>query len=527
MMARMVTWSKFPLIAVVASLAACGGGGKKTYIDPPVRAELVLTSGQATITWESSDAQRRTLIARTLGSVEATPPDGGAVGDSLGSGFIVALTETERFVDNKLPDSCGPFAWHLWAQAEDGTWASSALTVRSLRGAHTLPPTAEVTDVVSAVEAGKLRLSWTPPEIGTNFVGVNVYRKIGSAPTGTNDATLVYSGASTATLDALSNLSATQSTFYAIYNCNECGKCGATAPTLEVPPVADGGVTLDISNLTAAVSADGQAVQLAWVSNAPRVKVLRKLNDVPSGLDDSSSEVVFDGPGTAASEAVTKLLPDGPLNPRLYTYRAWACSGTLCSGMPAKAELRLTLRQALKGGGYTLFMRHATAGVCMDNTALGKASNATTPNWWKSCDSTCAPNLAQQLTTSVSTGEITTLRTFFQTSGVLVSRVLSSEFCRAVQTAQGLGLSAPLEQSQALTYFVYDEADRCLDTMSLLGAAPAAGTNTLHVGHTQYAASCLNLDGLTASEVAVFRPEPGAPPRFVTRVLIGAWETLP
>ncbi|MGV3621436.1 MAG: hypothetical protein ACO1OB_11500 [Archangium sp.] len=521
----MVTWST-RLLAVVA-LSSCGGPGGKTFIDPPIRGEVMVSPGQAVITWDKSSEQNSTLIVRTLGTVEATAPENSPqVGEEVGAGIVLANTEDERFVDNSLPESCGPFAWHLWARHADGTWAPTALTVRSLRGAHTRAPTAEVTELASAIEGGKLRVQWTPPEIGTNFKGVNVYRRVGSPATKPDEGTLVYSGAASAMVETLANLSPSDTTYFSVFNCNDCGKCGATAPSIGVAPVRDGGVTLDISNLTATVN--GNDVELTWSSNAPRIKVLRKLNAEPSSINDAAAEVVFDGAGTSASEPVTKLIPHTPLNASVYTYRAWACVDALCSTTGVKTELRVTLKQALKAGGYTLFFRHGTANTCTDKTNLGNASNTTTPNWWKSCDANCSTGFAQQLTPPASDSELANVHTFFSTNGIAVSRVLSSEFCRAVKTAEGFDLGPPvIEETQALTYFVYAEATRCQDTVSLLGAQPQPGTNIVHVGHTQYATACANLDGLVTGEAAIFKPQLGAPPRFIARVIANEWVTLP
>lgn len=516
-------------LALFTLLAACGGPNGKTFVAPPNRGEVVVTPGQAVVTWEKSYTQHGTLVARTLGTVEATAPEGSPlVGDQLGGGYVVAVTEEGRFVDNRLPETCGPFAWHIWARHQDGTWAPNALTVRSLRGAHTLAPTAEVTGLAWAIEAGRLRLQWTPPEVGTNFKGVNVYRRVGAPPTRPDEGMLVYSGAASTAVEPLSSLSPTGTTYYAVFNCNDCGKCGATAPSVGVPPVVDGGVTLDIADLAAGVSADGASVQLSWRSNAPRVVVLRKLNGEPASPGDGAADVVFDGAGTSASEALTKLLPHTALNPAVYTYRAWACVDALCSQTGVKTELRVTLKQALKGGGYTLFFRHGTATTCADDTSLGDANTATVPNWWKRCDASCATATAQQLTPPASDAELANVRAFFSGNAIAVSRVLSSEFCRAMKTAEGFDLGPPvIEETQALTYFVYAEATRCQDTLSLLGAHPQPGTNLVHVGHTQYATACQNLDGLVFGEAAVFKPQLGAPPRFVARVVANEWSALP
>ncbi len=515
------------LLCLLPLLASCGGP-KPIYVEPPVRADLMVTPGTAVITWEKGLNAQSTLIARTLGTTEATMPDGGAVGDPLGAGVIVHDSEDTKFTDTNLPDSCGPFAWHLWSRAADGTWSKSPATVRSLRGAHTPPPTAEVTNLSSVFEGPNLRLSWTPPDVSTAFEGVTVLRKRGSAPTSVTDGTIVYAGPSSMTTDPLANLSPSTPTWYGVFNCNGCGRCGANAPSLAVIAPADGGVGLAISNLTAQRSADGQRVELAWTTTASAVKVLRRLNAAPTGPTDPSATVVFDGAGVATSERLDVLLPDLALDARRYTYAAWGCVGATCSTTPVTATFHFTLKQALQGGGYSLFFRHATATTCVDQTALGTASTTTSPGWWKRCDATCATATAAQLTPSVSDAELAAVQAFFATNGITVSQLHASEFCRAVRTAEGFGLDAGVvEQLPSLTPFVYDEVNRCRDASSLLNAAPPAGTNAVAVGHGDYPAACPVLDSLNFAEAAIYKPTLGAPPRFIARVGATQWGSLP
>lgn len=518
-------------LVVAVVLSACGGA-KPSYVEAPVRVDLVVTPATAALTWEKGLNAQSTLIARTLGTVEATAPAGGlAVGDELGGGVVLAVSEDTKFTDTNIPDGCGPFAWHLWSRAADGTWAKTAATVRSLRGAHTLAPTAEVTALTSSFEGSTLRLSWLPPEASTAFDGVTVVRKRGSAPTSVLDGMTVYNGPSSTVTDPLSALSASEPTFYGVFNCNLCGKCGARAPSLAVTAPVDGGPTLSISGLSATLSADGQRVQLAWTTGAPRVKVLRTHNGTPTGPDDASAVVVFDAAGSAASERLELLLPDLPLETHRYTYTAWGCTeapNVTCSTAPASAPFRATLKQALRGGGYALYFRHATATTCADQTTLGTASTTSSPGWWKRCDATCATATAAQLTPASSDGELAAISGFFADAGVAVGQVRTSEFCRAVQTAAGFQLDAGVvEQVPQLTYFVYEENNRCRDTSSLLNGAPTQGTNTVLVGHGEFPAACAVLDSLNFAEAAIYKPTLGAPPRYLARVSASQWATLP
>ena len=513
-------------LALAMVFTACGP--RITYVEPPTKVDLALAPGVATLTWQHGTNATTTLIARTLMNEEPTAPGAEIkVGDALGAtGVVLALGEDLKLIDANLPGGCGPFSWHLWGRAADGTWSTTAATVRSLRGAHTIAPTAQITNLTSAFEGDKVRLQWDPPELSTAFELVKVFKKANSAPMSVNEGTLLYSGPSSSTTDLVRNLSSTP-TYYAVFNCNSCENCGAMAPSVSVVSPTDGGVSLSITGLTTALSADKQSFELSWNTTAPRVKVLRTLNGPATSLTDANAVVVFDGAGAGTTERLDRLLPNLPLTARTYTYTAWACVGTLCSTTPATTTRAITLKQALQGGGYTLFFRHATAGTCADNLSLGNASVTTSPNWWKSCNAICGTATAEQLSPALSPAELAQVQTFFQTNAIPVSHVLSSEFCRAVRTAEGFAFGPQVEQVTALTKFVYDEPNRCLDAISLLNAPPAQGTNAVHVGHVEYPAACAVLDSLEPAEAAIYKPSFGAPPRFIARLTPLQWGLLP
>ncbi|MFO0599850.1 MAG: hypothetical protein U0228_31365 [Myxococcaceae bacterium] len=511
-------------VVTLAALLACGG---HTFVEPPLRPAADITPGLAKLSWENGVNSKATLIARTSSMADPTAPVGDVdVGATLGDATVLAYTDALAFTDNKLPTECGPFAWHLWGRGADGTWSKTASTVRSALGQHTLPPTAEVTGLTTVPEGSRLHLYWTLPDVSTGFKTVTVVRKNGTAPTGPNDGTVVYEGPSDQAVDQLSNLSP-GGTWYAVFNCNACGKCGTTATTVQVSPPSDGGVTLDVSNLSARISADRQHVELSWTATAP-VKVLRTVNAMPSGPTDINATLLFDGTGSMVTERLDALLPHLPLAPQRYRYTVWACAGTHCSATPASVEFTFGLKAALQGGGYALFFQHATATQCTDKTSLGTASTPDAGRWWTSCDSNCTTAKAAQLSPGASDVQLANISGFFADAGVQVSRLATSEFCRAVQTGAGFRVDAGVtEQLLQLTWFVYDEPNRCRDTSSIMNAPVPVGQNSLFVGHGNFMGACTTFDALLPADCAVFKPQLGAPPKFVARVGSADWATVP
>jgi len=325
--------------------------------------------------------------------------------------------------------------------------------------------------------------------------------------------------------------------------------------------------TSPVSGLTATVSTDGQRVQLAWTHGAsPPLSRVRLTRTVTTGATTSAPVLVFEGLATSATERVDQLLPSAGGTTRTTTYQVVGCSLTACEASGSTASLALTLKQALRGGGYTVFWRHASAAVCQDRTNLCPSALppgqtcaqalAGTPsdNWWKTCLSdppTCTTS-ARQLSTDAANAETTAVRTWFQANGVAVGRVLTSEYCRCFTTAQDFQFGPALEFSADLTFFVHEESLRCAKNIVLLNQPPAAGTNTAMVGHAGFPGTCPTLGTLAWGDAAIFKPQ--APtgqtcttvgscpldeacvsgqcvrPLFIARVPAlgsGSWSTLP
>jgi hypothetical protein len=314
-------------------------------------------------------------------------------------------------------------------------------------------------------------------------------------------------------------------------------------PTL-TPTVTPSPTMTPVGNptgLTAAI--EGELVRLRWTPSDPasgntRFFVLRRLNAAVEGPQDPQATEVFFGPTDTAFDEVSALLPDLPGTARMYSYAVYGCSGITrdtCESLGSAAMLAPKLTQTLRAGGYTIWWRHADANVCSDLTCLGTAETTTTPNWWKSCDDVCpdigvCPNqggnaTARQLNTDGVT-HATAIGDAFDALELPVGRVVSSEYCRCFTTAQLMDFGPTVELDQGITFFVYDEVNRCDHSYAFVNQAPVVGTNTALVGHAGFIVDCPILKDLQWSEAAIFKPDGQGGNTFITRVTWDQWATL-
>jgi phosphohistidine phosphatase SixA len=275
---------------------------------------------------------------------------------------------------------------------------------------------------------------------------------------------------------------------------------------------------------------DGAEIDLTWMHPDPdegftHARLLRRLNTAPTGPNDTMADVVFFGAGEAATDDLTALLPNVPETARTYHYAVFACNGdgSSCGSMASRTTLEPTLVQALRAGGYTIHWRHASANVCSDSTHLGNAMTTMVPDWWKSCDDNCATATARQLN-AAGRNESIVIGDQLRARGIEFDKVISSEFCRNFETAALMDLGPVVEESPLVTFFVYDEANRCADSYALLAVEPAAGKNTALIGHSGNV--CAVLASLAWAEAAIFKPDGIGGTTLVTRVLWSAWAGL-
>lgn len=196
----------------------------------------------------------------------------------------------------------------------------------------------------------------------------------------------------------------------------------------------------------------------------------------------------------------------------------------------------LSLLAQLKQGGFVIHWRHSAADVCADCVAAGMAVNPVIADWWKSCTSApCATEVGQCTSGAFATArqlndtgrmEAATIGEFFTEEDIPIGRVVSSEFCRNVETAQIMALGPAIEQRADITFFVYDDANRCASSMALIAQVPAAGTNTAIIGHAGFTGGCPVLGELAWSEAAIFKPDGEGGSTLIDRLLWYEWPTL-
>ena len=177
------------------------------------------------------------------------------------------------------------------------------------------------------------------------------------------------------------------------------------------------------------------------------------------------------------------------------------------------------LRDALRKGGYVLFVRHATRNETKTLTSFDAALLGNKP--------LLHPDLKTGLCLNPEgEAEAWLIGQALRELAIPVGRVLASPTCRAKQTAN-IALGRIDEVNPYLSYWTMyreDERKRAGDELlRLLGTPPAAGTNTFLFSH----ANLLEHVGLPIileqAETAVFEPRAGAKPRFVARVSALAW----
>jgi phosphohistidine phosphatase SixA len=170
---------------------------------------------------------------------------------------------------------------------------------------------------------------------------------------------------------------------------------------------------------------------------------------------------------------------------------------------------KIRIFNSLRRGGYVLSFRHGLA-----TTGADQLSSAV-PNWWKSCEAT----LARQLDNPAGRVQSEKTGKALKLLKIPVGRVISSEYCRCLQTVQFMNLGINTETSPFLTYYVYDEVNRYANTFRLIREQTISNRNIIFSTHVGFAfvPPTLNpvLNGLQMGDAAVFKLNPdGVEPTF-------------
>jgi len=171
---------------------------------------------------------------------------------------------------------------------------------------------------------------------------------------------------------------------------------------------------------------------------------------------------------------------------------------------------QVQLFRTLRRGGHVLSFRHALAANGSDTF------RDFSTNWWKSCDNT----VARQLTIPDGRVQSEKMGRALKVLKIPVGRIISSEYCRCIQTAQFMNLGINIETSPILTYYVYDEANRYANTFRLIREQTISNKNIIFITHVGYPSIPPNLNPvlstLNQGDAGVFRLNPNnAEPTYV------------
>jgi phosphohistidine phosphatase SixA len=180
---------------------------------------------------------------------------------------------------------------------------------------------------------------------------------------------------------------------------------------------------------------------------------------------------------------------------------------------------RATLLNDMQKGGYVLSFRHGNASTGQDQLGL-----AFSTNWWKSCDA----SLARQLDTKEPSGftQMQATGRALRNLKLVVGKVMSSEYCRCLQSAQELRFTnLTIEQNKDITYYVYDEANRYQNTMKLINSQPINAKNVVIVTHAGFSMTPnpAPLNVLNWGDAAIFKLQANQTANYVSSISSREW----
>ena len=186
--------------------------------------------------------------------------------------------------------------------------------------------------------------------------------------------------------------------------------------------------------------------------------------------------------------------------------------------VPADGQLEgKALVEALRKGGYTIYFRHA-------ETDWSKGDNVGGMGGWTSCD----PGRMRQLSAK---GRETARRigAAIRKLGIPVGRVLSSEYCRAAETARRMGLgrvvtTRNLMNMRVADYMGGDDAVAAR-ARQVIATPPPEGTNTVITAHGNLMRAATG-HYVGEGGAGIFRPDGKGSFTFIAEVTPEQWTRL-
>ena len=177
---------------------------------------------------------------------------------------------------------------------------------------------------------------------------------------------------------------------------------------------------------------------------------------------------------------------------------------------PAPQLAGAALIQALQGGGYTLFFRHATSDRLQEDTDLSNLDD-------------CAKqrNLSGQ-----GRAEARRIGEIFSQLRIPVSDVNASPYCRTMETGR-LAFGRAIKTPELIYSLGLESAQRSRLASALkqmLATPLPPGTNAVLVGHTSNLKEAAGIWPKNEGDAIIFRPDGHGGFAFVARMSIADWE---
>lgn len=202
---------------------------------------------------------------------------------------------------------------------------------------------------------------------------------------------------------------------------------------------------------------------------------------------------------------------------RVVTWSLLICFGAEEQAVADNELTDLELVEALHGGGYNLYFRHAA-------TDWSSSDRVAEEGDWTSCD----PARLRQLSDA---GRATALAIgkAIRELGIPVGQVLASPYCRAVETARLLGVGQVETTSDVMNLRVaefFGGRNAIVSTArKRLAMPPIPGTNTVIVAHGNVAREATPVYP-GEGEGVVFEPDGMGGFRYVDRLAPSRWIEL-
>ncbi|MEO8384758.1 MAG: hypothetical protein ABI583_05920 [Betaproteobacteria bacterium] len=174
------------------------------------------------------------------------------------------------------------------------------------------------------------------------------------------------------------------------------------------------------------------------------------------------------------------------------------------------------LLQALRNGGFNLYMRHGSSTNGQDGNL------AQVPIWWENC-------ALQRNIADAGREQARKVGAAIRELKIPVSQVLTAQFCRTRETGYGLGLG-PIEVTEDLNHQIGQRIGYDVNAARFkqLAETPAKGTNRVLVSHTHGSARTEEriLGSIQEAEIVVYKPDGKGGSVPVARIPVAEWEHL-